>query len=90
MQLVDRANKWAASLGCSDRVHFKFANATVSFESMLSSYPGPLQYVAIQFPDPHFKNRHKKRQVRGSDLDFVRMEISPQTQTKYHKGVTYQ
>lgn len=62
-QLVDRANQWACMLGCGDQVHYIFANATVSLASMLSSYPGPVSSFFVQFPDPHFKNRHKKRRI---------------------------
>lgn len=48
LQLIDRANKWAELLQQTHRVHFHLANATVSFQSMLSSYPGPVQLVSIQ------------------------------------------
>ena len=52
MQLVERSNEWAARLGVAGRVAFVFANATVSLRSMMSSYPGRVETVAIQFPDP--------------------------------------
>lgn len=42
---------------------YVFANATISLGPMLSSYPGPLQLVFAQFPDPHFKKRHHKRRI---------------------------
>eukprot|EP00891_Asterochloris_glomerata_P008848 jgi/Astpho2/8848/fgenesh1_pg.00129_%23_34_t len=58
-KLVDRGNQWARLTPHAGRVHFHTANATVSLDSMLSSYPGPLQL----FPDPHFKKKHKKRRV---------------------------
>ena len=48
MQLMDRANTWAELSGCQGTVHFRLANATVSLQSMLSSYPGPIQLVTIQ------------------------------------------
>ncbi|KAL6607950.1 hypothetical protein ACP70R_041013 [Stipagrostis hirtigluma subsp. patula] len=44
-------------------IYFLFANATVSFERIVSSYPGPLSLVSILCPDPHFKKRHHKRRV---------------------------
>ena len=39
------------------------ANATVSLESMLSTYPGSVDWVLVQYPDPHFKKKHHKRRV---------------------------
>lgn len=62
-KLMDRANEWAKILELQNSVHFMMANATVSLESMLATYPGPLSLVTVQFPDPHFKTRHKKRRV---------------------------
>ena len=41
-QLVERANEWAQRLGCGSEVHYVFTNATVSFEALLSTYPGQL------------------------------------------------
>ncbi|GIL64664.1 hypothetical protein Vafri_18575 [Volvox africanus] len=61
--LVDRANQWVDRLGLQGRVHYVFTNATVSLETLLGSYPGPITDVFIQFPDPHFKRRHHKRRV---------------------------
>ncbi|CAL9230676.1 unnamed protein product [Arabidopsis halleri] len=61
-KLVKRANFWVNELGLSN-VHFIFANAMVSFEQLISSYPGPLEIVSILCPDPHFKKRHQKRRV---------------------------
>jgi len=59
-KLVERAQKWA------DRLHltncgFIFTNATISWKSVLGNYPGPIELVSMQFPDPHFKSRHHKR-----------------------------
>jgi tRNA (guanine-N7-)-methyltransferase len=62
-QLVDRANKWAETLDYHKEVHFVFTNATVSLANLLSTYPGPLVRLCVQFPDPHFKKRHKKRRI---------------------------
>lgn len=47
---------------------FALVNATISFESMLSSYPGPVELVTIQYPDPHFKKRHRKRHLVQAPL----------------------
>ena len=60
---INRANAWAKHLQMDKRVRFVRANATVSFQHMLSSYPGPIDLVTVQFPDPHFKKRHKKRRI---------------------------
>ena len=61
--IIKRANEWAMHLGLDSRVHFVRSNATVSIESMLSTYPGPVELVTIQFPDPHFKKKHRKRRI---------------------------
>lgn len=59
-KLVDRAQAWAGRLSLRN-CHFVFTNATVSWNSLLRSYPGPIELVSMQFPDPHFKARHRKR-----------------------------
>ncbi|CAK7341711.1 unnamed protein product [Dovyalis caffra] len=61
-QLVKRANFWVKELALSN-IHFLFANATISFEQLVLTYPGPLMLVSILCPDPHFKKRHHKRRV---------------------------
>ncbi|KAG2426649.1 hypothetical protein HXX76_012962 [Chlamydomonas incerta] len=61
--LVERSNEWVARLGLGGAVHYVFANATVSLEALLGSYPGPVTDAFVQFPDPHFKRRHRKRRV---------------------------
>lgn len=61
-KLVKRANFWVKELALSN-IHFLFANATVSFNQLVSTYPGPLMLVSILCPDPHFKKRHHKRRV---------------------------
>ncbi|CAO2203678.1 unnamed protein product [Urochloa humidicola] len=66
-KLVERTQFWVNELGLRN-VHFMFANATVSFEKLISSYPGPLSLVSILCPDPHFKKRHHKRRVLQSPL----------------------
>jgi len=61
-KLVERTQFWVNELGLRN-VYFMYANATVSFEQIISSYPGPLSLVSILCPDPHFKKRHHKRRV---------------------------
>lgn len=34
-------------------------NATITLAHTLASYPGALDLACVQFPDPHFKARHK-------------------------------
>jgi len=67
--IIQRANKWSFHLGMQNRVYFTKANATVSIASMLSTYPGPVQLVLVQYPDPHFKKKHRKRRI--VQLEFV-------------------
>ncbi|XP_052159669.1 uncharacterized protein LOC127777165 isoform X1 [Oryza glaberrima] len=66
-ELVERSQFWVTELGLRN-VYFMFANATVSFNQIVSSYPGPLSLVSILCPDPHFKKRHHKRRVLQSQL----------------------
>lgn len=76
-QLVSRANLWVNKLELKN-LHFIFANATVSFCSILSTYPGPVKLVAISCPDPHFKNRHHKRRVVQTQLvDSIVNTLAP-------------
>lgn len=73
--IIKRANEWAGHLGLADRVHFVRSNATVSISSLLSTYPGPVELVTIQFPDPHFKKKHWKRRVVQEGLVRDLMEV---------------
>ncbi|KAL0346433.1 UNVERIFIED_CONTAM: tRNA (guanine-N(7)-)-methyltransferase [Sesamum calycinum] len=61
-KLVKRAEYWVDELALKN-IHFVFANATVSFKQLVSTYPGPLVLVSILCPDPHFKKKHHKRRV---------------------------
>ncbi|KAI3800664.1 hypothetical protein L1987_28758 [Smallanthus sonchifolius] len=61
-KLVTRAETWAKELALSN-IHFLFANASISFKQLISTYPGPLMLVSILCPDPHFKKRHHKRRI---------------------------
>ncbi|KAJ4721400.1 tRNA (Guanine-N(7)-)-methyltransferase [Melia azedarach] len=61
-KLVKRAEFWVKELALGN-IHFLFANVSVSFKQLVSTYPGPLMLVSILCPDPHFKKRHHKRRV---------------------------
>lgn len=77
MQLVCRAKRWAEELELKN-LGFIVANATVSFESILSNYPGPLTCVTILCPDPQFKTRHHKRRiVQKSLVDALVKALAP-------------
>ncbi|XP_057954846.1 uncharacterized protein LOC131148900 isoform X2 [Malania oleifera] len=45
-KLVKRAKFWVKELALGN-IHFMFANAMVSFEELVSTYPGPLKMVLI-------------------------------------------
>lgn len=50
-------------------LHYLFVNVNNSLQPLLSSLPtGVLQRVTIQFPDPWFKNRHRKRRMIQPEL----------------------
>lgn len=66
--IIHRANEWAKHLDLDKRVYFVRSNATVSVATMLETYPGPIELVTIQFPDPHFKKRHRKRRIVQESL----------------------
>ena len=47
-----------------DNVRILFCNANISLEGWMAALPSDrLQRVSIQFPDPWFKRRHRKRRV---------------------------
>eukprot|EP00850_Spirogloea_muscicola_P008054 SM000042S15321 [mRNA] locus=s42:289108:291954:+ [translate_table: standard] len=66
-RLVERCLLWTQEL-CLSNIHFFVANASISFDSILATYPGKLKNVFILCPDPHFKKRHQKRRVLQEDL----------------------
>ncbi|XP_015065563.1 uncharacterized protein LOC107010796 [Solanum pennellii] len=66
-RLVARAEYWINEL-CLKNVHFISTNAMVSFQRLVSTYPGPLMLVSILCPDPHFKKKHHKRRVLQKPL----------------------
>ena len=53
----------------ANNLHYLFCNVNTSLKSLLESLPpNQLQRVSIQFPDPWFKNRHRKRRVVKPEL----------------------
>ena len=61
--LVLEANSLGEKLGLTN-LHYLFANVNNSLDRILSSFPKDgLHWVTIQFPDPWFKQRHKRRRV---------------------------
>ena len=66
--LVTNANLERDRLGLTN-LHYLNSNINNSLETLLRSLPiGLLRYVTIQFPDPWFKNKHRKRRVVRSQL----------------------
>ncbi|EOD14283.1 hypothetical protein EMIHUDRAFT_76396 [Emiliania huxleyi CCMP1516] len=67
--LAEAAAEDARRLGVANAA-FLPCNANVNLEAVLlrASRCGPLQSVSIQFPDPWFKARHKKRRVVQPEL----------------------
>lgn len=45
LQMVERANEWATRLGVKDQAHYIYSNATISLDSILSTYPGRVDQV---------------------------------------------
>ncbi|KAI0488535.1 hypothetical protein KFK09_028371 [Dendrobium nobile] len=66
-KLIQRCQFWSKEISLRN-IHFLSCNATISFERLVSSYPGPLVFVTILCPDPHFKKRHHKRRVLQKPL----------------------
>ncbi|MDJ0635168.1 MAG: tRNA (guanosine(46)-N7)-methyltransferase TrmB [Xenococcaceae cyanobacterium MO_188.B29] len=61
--LVTSANQKRDELGLSN-LHYLFGNINTSATTLLESLPtNSLHYITIQFPDPWFKQKHKKRRV---------------------------
>lgn len=66
--LVNFANRQRDELNLKN-LHFLFCSANSSMDALLRSLPqGSLQRVTIQFPDPWFKRRHRKRRVVQPEL----------------------
>lgn len=53
-----------------NNVHFLSMNANVDLERIMANIGeiSSVEMVMIQFPDPHFKSRNKKRRVVNADL----------------------
>ncbi|MDJ0744999.1 MAG: tRNA (guanosine(46)-N7)-methyltransferase TrmB [Xenococcaceae cyanobacterium MO_167.B27] len=64
--LVIEANKEKTELGLTN-LHYLFCNINYVAEDLLKSLP-PLHSVTIQFPDPWFKRKHRKRRVVQPEL----------------------
>ncbi|MGK7936613.1 MAG: tRNA (guanosine(46)-N7)-methyltransferase TrmB [Xenococcaceae cyanobacterium] len=61
--LVISANQKRNELGLTN-LHYLFGNINTSATTLLESLlPNSLHYITIQFPDPWFKQKHKKRRV---------------------------
>ena len=61
--LVTSADRDAVA-SSNGNVRVLFCNANISLESWLAALPDDrLQRVSVQFPDPWFKRRHRKRRV---------------------------
>ena len=60
-------------------LHFLFCSANPSPNPLLASLPtDALQRVTIQFPDPWFKRRHRKRRVVQPDLvEAIATNLAP-------------
>ncbi|KAL6130467.1 hypothetical protein ACLB2K_068846 [Fragaria x ananassa] len=79
-KLLKRADVWVKELSLSN-IHFMYANATTSFNQLVSSYPGPLMLVSILCPDPYFKRKHHKRRVVQKPLvDSIVHNLAPSAQ----------
>ncbi len=66
--LVITAEKEREHLGLNN-IHFLFCNANVSLQEWLINLPlDVLQRVSIQFPDPWFKRKHRKRRLLQPEL----------------------
>ncbi|MEW5310271.1 MAG: hypothetical protein WDW38_002086 [Sanguina aurantia] len=64
--VMARANRWAASRDLSASLYFHLGQVTgASLNALLVTYPGPLSYVSIQYPDPH---RNKERHMVTQEL----------------------
>ena len=59
-------------------MRFLLANATLFLDQILDSYPAPIDLITIQYPDPQFKRRHRKRRiVQPSLVDAAARRLAP-------------
>lgn len=75
--LVAEANKIAAEQDL-ENLRYEFCNATIDLDVLLEKVPNELlQFVSIQFPDPWFKKKHKKRRmVKDKLVETVSEKLS--------------
>eukprot|EP01018_Ginkgo_biloba_P032431 Gb_38763 [translate_table: standard] len=70
-KLVDHSIACIQELGLRNG-HFISTNATTTFRSITSSYPGSLLLVSIQCPNPNFNNpEHRWRMVQRSLVEAI-------------------
>ena len=76
--LVNFANGLRDELSLNN-LHFLFCSANTSISPLMGSLPkGALQRVTIQFPDPWFKRRHRKRRVVQPELvESIAQHLAP-------------
>ena len=61
--MIERAKRLTANANLKN-LHYEFCNATIALENLLQKMPlCALQFVTIQFPDPHLKKRLAKRRM---------------------------
>jgi len=73
--LVERANHWARAKEMDKTLRFVLSSANVSLATVVKGYPGKVNLVCVQFPDPHFKRKHHKRRVVNDALIKVVSEV---------------
>ncbi|EFJ16904.1 hypothetical protein SELMODRAFT_421634 [Selaginella moellendorffii] len=49
-------------------LHFVCCNATISFDTILATYPGPLEFISIMCPDPHIYSIYYRIRMVNKDL----------------------
>ncbi|KMT06243.1 hypothetical protein BVRB_7g161710 isoform A [Beta vulgaris subsp. vulgaris] len=76
-KLVTRCLESADQSGLKN-LHFIATNATSSFQTIVSSYPGQLVLVSIQCPNPNFNQpEHRWRMVQRSLVQAIISELAP-------------
>jgi hypothetical protein len=74
----------AASAACMPST----ACFALSLIGLLENYPGPIAAMSAQFPDPHFKKRHKKRRmVQPSVVQTARERLMPGGMCAHNTGL---
>jgi tRNA (guanine-N7-)-methyltransferase len=76
--LVERANAWAEGKGLNRSVRYVLSSANVSLPTVMKGYPGRIKFIAVQFPDPHFKRKHHKRRVVNESFIKIVSELLPE------------